>query len=1133
MRPIELTVQGLHSFREKQTVDFQALTAGGVFGIFGPTGSGKSSLLDAMTLALYGKVERAANNTQGILNHAEDTLAVTFTFELGYAGSKRRYKVERTLKRTGDVTLRTAMCRFLDVTEDPIVLADRMGDVNRQIEDFLGLSSDDFTRAVVLPQGKFAEFLHLKGSERRHMLERLFHLEKYGDELNRKLKERIADTTHAKNAVESELTGLGDASREAVLEAEKRLKQLESALHRANEELREIEKRYDEEKQLKEWQADKEQAEKQLTELQQKKADIDRMADALRESRLAERLLPYAEEKEASRVNLRQWQKEARASEKERQALSRKELEAREAYERARRLKSERGPELQVRLERLKLAKDDFEKLNKEKETLKKLSEAQKNTAAKLRDHERKLTKAKKDLQTYEQAQKDLKEKLEKLEVPIQKKNDIYYAYEAKQHIKHEQQRLAEERKEFERQQSAYSAGLQDLNEVQHQAALVLDQVTQRFAQVYRLYERSIEEERELNHFLARLEQRIGDWRQKLEQEKENALAHTLARRLEKGVPCPVCGSTEHPDPVQAQEPTETEQRLNGWEELKERVQDTLRELEHRKWRLHQMADRLTEALGLEDEAAAASEWQPTPAQRFPFFDVPNWEEQARHVLHLIIKEAEEITDLERMVRQEIQTLNQVRHQVQKTEEALKTLAADVNHRREKVNVLSEEIAQSQNAWKDRFAHLVYDQIEEEQHQIRRMDEQAALLRQRIEKSIPHIENKANEVSRITENMNELNVELSAITTEMKQREQIIAELYQAVNAVTEGQDVDVLLKQTQAVLNDLHQREEETQKVLNEAVTALKKAENRQVVAEQALRDAEQRDQQALNNWNKYTEDTSFHDTNEVKQALLDKKTEEAYVQTIESYEDQRKLLQQRIEERKAQLAGRSLSAEQWQATVSQLQQAAEKINHMREERGGAVRVLQDLRAKHERYLALSKKKEHLEDLLGQYQELERVLRGKAFVEFVAEEQLIQVSRNASDRLHTLTRGRYALEVDSNGGFVIRDDANGGVKRPVSSLSGGETFLTSLALALSLSASIQLKGEHPLEFFFLDEGFGTLDQELLETVITALEKLRTDHLCVGVISHVPELKERFPRKLLVTPAEPGGKGSTVHLESL
>lgn len=86
------------------------------------------------------------------------------------------------------------------------------------------------------------------------------------------------------------------------------------------------------------------------------------------------------------------------------------------------------------------------------------------------------------------------------------------------------------------------------------------------------------------------------------------------------------------------------------------------------------------------------------------------------------------------------------------------------------------------------------------------------------------------------------------------------------------------------------------------------------------------------------------------------------------------------------------------------------------------------------------------------------------------------------------LTRQRYAIEVDSEGGFVMRDDANGGVRRPVSSLSGGETFLTSLSLALALSAQIQLRGEYPLQFFFLDEGFGTLDQDLLDTVVTALE---------------------------------------------
>jgi len=132
---------------------------------------------------------------------------------------------------------------------------------------------------------------------------------------------------------------------------------------------------------------------------------------------------------------------------------------------------------------------------------------------------------------------------------------------------------------------------------------------------------------------------------------------------------------------------------------------------------------------------------------------------------------------------------------------------------------------------------------------------------------------------------------------------------------------------------------------------------------------------------------------------------------------------------------------------------------------------------------------------------------------------------------LKQLTNQRYALEVDTEGGFIMRDDANGGVRRPVSSLSGGETFLTALALALALSTQIQLRGESPLEFFFLDEGFGTLDANLLETVMNTLEKLHLQNLTIGIISHVPELKNRLARRLVVTPAEAGGAGSTVKLE--
>ena len=137
MKPILLTIKGLHSFREEQTIDFAGLSGAGVFGIFGPTGSGKSSILDAMTLALYGKVERAANNTHGILNHAEDQLAVSFTFAL-QSGHRVSYKVERVFKRTDETKVKTALCRLIEIKDEQTVLADKANEVNKKVEELLG-----------------------------------------------------------------------------------------------------------------------------------------------------------------------------------------------------------------------------------------------------------------------------------------------------------------------------------------------------------------------------------------------------------------------------------------------------------------------------------------------------------------------------------------------------------------------------------------------------------------------------------------------------------------------------------------------------------------------------------------------------------------------------------------------------------------------------------------------------------------------------------------------------------------------------------------------------------------------------------------------------------------------------------
>lgn len=214
MKPILLKLSGLQSYRAQQEIDFASLTETGLFGIFGPTGSGKSSLLDAITLAMYGKVERAVNGTQGIMNHSEDQLSVAFTFELNSSSGARRYRVERKFKRTGEQSVSNTISRFIEVKADgDLVMADKLAEVTRCVEEHIGLKMDDFTRAVVLPQGKFAEFLSLRGVDRRQMLQRLFHLEQYGDRLALKLSRRVKENEAALRALEAEQQGLGSAGK--------------------------------------------------------------------------------------------------------------------------------------------------------------------------------------------------------------------------------------------------------------------------------------------------------------------------------------------------------------------------------------------------------------------------------------------------------------------------------------------------------------------------------------------------------------------------------------------------------------------------------------------------------------------------------------------------------------------------------------------------------------------------------------------------------------------------------------------------------------------------------------------------------------------------------------------------------
>ncbi len=239
-----------------------------------------------------------------------------------------------------------------------------------------------------------------------------------------------------------------------------------------------------------------------------------------------------------------------------------------------------------------------------------------------------------------------------------------------------------------------------------------------------------------------------------------------------------------------------------------------------------------------------------------------------------------------------------------------------------------------------------------------------------------------------------------------------------------------------------------------------------------------------------------------------------EAAKARVRNYRDERGAIATRLEALKDAPA---VTEEDYVAVKENLTRTEAEYSSLTEtlvlKRSEFIRAEQSLAEKKElqkEYNAANKKYELTE-------RLKKLLDGNKLMEFVAEEYLVTVAANASRRLLKLTDGRYFLRYEK--GFFVGDNFDGGNLRGVYTLSGGETFLVSLSLALALSDEICFRSLRPSDFFFLDEGFGTLDLKLVDTVMDSLEKLRSENFCIGIISHVEELKHRIDRKLTVKKA--------------
>lgn len=220
MKPINLKIKGINSYVNEQEIDFNKLAENKIFGIFGETGSGKTTILDSIILSLYGITDR--DNLQNIINVNTKDAYVEFIFEMELNDGKiNRYFVRRDFKLRPSGLKAEAILNDLSANK---TIAEMPDNVNNAILDIIGIGKKEFTKCIALPQGEFDRFLSDTPAIRKKTLAKLFDLEQFGVILGEKLKSRKNTTTLNKSTLEEKIAVYNGISQEMIDKTENILK---------------------------------------------------------------------------------------------------------------------------------------------------------------------------------------------------------------------------------------------------------------------------------------------------------------------------------------------------------------------------------------------------------------------------------------------------------------------------------------------------------------------------------------------------------------------------------------------------------------------------------------------------------------------------------------------------------------------------------------------------------------------------------------------------------------------------------------------------------------------------------------------------------------------------------------------
>ncbi|RDY25966.1 nuclease SbcCD subunit C [Romboutsia weinsteinii] len=1165
MRPIRLELSGLNSYIEKQTIDFEELTSKGLFGIFGNTGSGKSTILDAIIIALYGNMPRENNE---YINSECNKSVIYYEFEIGNKNTRRRYIVDRVFIKD-DSKIATLSARLFQVQNDgkQIILCNNIDGVNKHIVQIVGLTESDFTRSIVLPQSKFDEFLRLTGMERRFMLERIFNLERYGTKLINKVKDRKDKKGKELNSLTSKLSQYEEITESLYSDTLKSLEIYKIEEREKNKELQQAQQIYEDSKEIYQIQQKLEKNEIRKKELDNKEKNIKFKTSQLENAINAGKVHPYINRVQGLEKQIIEDKSNIDEIEKKINILSQELLITKANYEETYKEKNEKVPRLseeKIKIQRafkleesLEVIEKDIKDINRRNIILEKDKGYLESVKEDLVGNRERLTKNINDLENY----------IRNLNIDIDLKQKIFLAYDYEKRCK----RTEEEKKYREKKLFNISKELDELNikskYIQRDKIIIndkLDNAKEHYellvkkrpgntediivssehisnlkskinvikdyekrreiiqSELNTIFEQNHKLDREIhvgNEKLNNIQNNIRDIDKELDRLKYLNLAQMLKKELKDSMPCPICGSRHHQDTNENINNDKIEFTIDKLEKLKserKNIESSLEDLKIKnsgilyieKIKVKDLED-IKQKLGQERSSELNKKLESDIRIRDVLKDnITKWEKDKLKTedniynfrLELFKIEKEEIQNESKIATNKIQ-VKEIKEELDQIEIKYKKYKEEYLRLKSNIKIVDlkskiEEINKNEKVIEDK--NINYHIASKE--------------RDEIDKAIKDYENKIH------------NIELEL----MKNKEQLIEKRrnkehkYNEILSITKGTNTLELYKNT----------EYEIEKIEKKELYAKNKLEQERIVLERYLADKYSIEGRIKNTKKQYREqelvlnqllkDYKFENIYIVQKSILEPDQIRLLCEEVSEYEEEQRILSSKIETLKDKLSGRRVYSENLEELKNNIYNLKVNISQIQKYIGGKQNTLDTITESLEKVSYLNKELNIVKHDLKLLDEIYNTIEDNRFVEYIASSKLKELSKEASKILEPLTKGRYTIEIDENLDFVIRDNFSNVQTRNVNTLSGGEIFLTSLALALALSSQIQLKGKSPVEFFFLDEGFGSLDDSLLNIVIESLESLPNNTISIGIISHIESLKSRVPIRLMASQDELG-----------